>query len=217
MPWTPLTTYPTNRVRGQGGNLDYYIMTLLYNTPMRRWRLSMLTRRPPVDGLHDASGLQPSSVWLQELVPHAPTQTFVQESPEFSATCKTFSGTRKCHELKIPASGGFLWYPSFGGEGSPPIASIGCNFPGSQIWGPRKKYRWNFSKILLLCLRLFFPSCGFLLLPLDPPWRDHMQIRQNRIIRIEGVLMSLTHMARLDHNLKFLDWIFASPKKILLT
>jgi hypothetical protein len=52
-------------------------------------------------------------------------------------------------------------------------------------------------------MRIFFPSRGFL--PLDPRWRDHKQIQQNRIVRIEEVLMSLAHMARFDHNIKFLD------------
>jgi hypothetical protein len=59
-------------------------------------------------------------------------------------------------------------------------------------------------KIMLLCMRLFFPSWGFLLLPLDLSWRDHKQIQQNRIIRIEEVLLSLAHMSTLDHNIKFL-------------
>jgi hypothetical protein len=34
----------------------------------------------------------------------------------------------------------------------------------------------------------------------------------HRIIRIEEVVMTLAHMARLDHNIKFLYWIFVSPK-----
>jgi hypothetical protein len=56
MPPLPLTTYPTNRVQGQEGNLDYYIKTSLFSLPMRRCHMPTLIWGPSVDGQCDASG-----------------------------------------------------------------------------------------------------------------------------------------------------------------
>jgi hypothetical protein len=110
-----LTTYPANRVYGQWGNLFYRIKTSLYNTPMGRWHVSMLTQWHSVAHHWVASGLWSPLLRLWKLSFCPPVWTFARRPPSSFTPCKTWpiilTDIRRCFESWAPASGGCLRWP----------------------------------------------------------------------------------------------------------
>jgi hypothetical protein len=129
---------PRQQSTWSGGNSDYYIQKTLYNTPIGRWHVPALTRRPSAGIRCDASGSQPPSEWFQKLLARPHVHTFGREPPSPLISYKTWwaflSSQRRCRELRDPTSGGRLRRPSLESESSPPTLCHNFLVNTYKIW-----------------------------------------------------------------------------------